>query len=107
MIRIEETMIFEAPLEVVFDAERNISLHSATQGHRGERAVAGVTSGLIEAGQEVEWEASHFRIKQRMRIRITHMEQPLWFRDEMVFGAFKTFVHEHRFRVLGPGRCEK
>jgi ligand-binding SRPBCC domain-containing protein len=107
LIRIEEKTVFNLPIEAVFDAERNISLHSATQGHRGERAVAGVISGLIEKGQEVEWEAVHFGIKQRLRVRITHMEKPDLFRDEMVFGAFKSMSHEHRFRSLGEGRTEK
>ncbi|MDB5049109.1 MAG: hypothetical protein JWO30_2180 [Fibrobacteres bacterium] len=107
MIRIEEKTLFKVPIETVFDAERNITLHSATQGHRGERAVAGVTSGLIENGQEVEWEAVHFGIKQRLRVRITHMEKPGYFRDEQVFGAFKTFSHEHRFCALGAGETEK
>lgn len=57
MITIEDITVFERPIGIVFDAERNISLHSATQGHRSERAVAGVLSGLIGEGQEVEWEA--------------------------------------------------
>src|SRR4051812_15033844 len=107
MVTIEEKTIFNAPINVVFDAERNISLHSATQGHRGERAIAGVTSGLIENGQEVEWEAVHFGIKQRLRVKITQMEKPKYFRDEMVFGAFKTFSHEHHFRDIGSGQTEK
>ena len=107
MIKIEEKTIFEVSIELAFDAERNISLHSATQGHRGERAVAGVMSGLIENGQEVEWEAVHFGIKQKLRIKITQMDKPHYFRDEQVFGAFKTFSHEHHFRALGLNKTEK
>ena len=107
MITIELKTIFEVPIAVAFDAERNISLHSATQGHRGERAVAGVTAGLIENGQEVEWEAVHFGIKQRLRVKITHMDKPHYFRDEQVFGAFKTFSHEHFFRALDASKTEK
>jgi ligand-binding SRPBCC domain-containing protein len=107
MIKIEEKTLFHAPIETVFDAERDISLHSATQRHRGERAVAGVTSGLILQGQEVEWEAVHFGIKQRLRVRITHMEAPVFFRDEMVSGAFKSFSHEHRFTSIDGSRTEK
>lgn len=107
MIEIEAKTLFEAPIAVVFDAERNISLHAATQGHRGEIAVAGVTSGLIEKGQEVEWEATHFGIKQRLRVKITHMDKPGYFRDEQVFGAFKTFTHEHHFLALGSDQTEK
>lgn len=76
MLRIEEQSVFALPIETVFDGERDISIHSATQNHRSERAVGGVVSGLIEAGQEVEWEAVHFGIRQRLRVRITHMRRP-------------------------------
>jgi ligand-binding SRPBCC domain-containing protein len=107
MMEIREKTLFEAPLQTVFDAERNIDLHSATQGNRGEKAVAGVTSGLIEKGEEVEWEAVHFGLKQRLRTRIVEMEKPDYFRTEQVFGAFKTFTHDHRFQDLGGGRTEK
>ena len=107
MITIEDATVFERPIEIVFDAERNISLHSATQDHRGERAVAGVISGLISEGQEVEWEARHFGIKQRLRVRITRMIAPTYFRDELVHGAFKSYAHEHHFAKLGENRTEK
>ncbi len=107
MVRIEEHSVFDLPIERVFDGERDISVHSATQKHRREKAVGGVISGLIEAGQEVEWEAVHFGIKQRLRVRITHMRRPEYFRDEMVFGAFKTYSHEHLFEAIGPGRTLK
>jgi ligand-binding SRPBCC domain-containing protein len=107
MIQIELKSIFAAPIGVVFDAERDISLHAATQAHRSEHAVAGVTSGLIEQGQEVEWEAIHFGIRQRLRVRITYMEKPFLFRDEQVSGAFKSMSHEHRFRSLPSGETEK
>jgi ligand-binding SRPBCC domain-containing protein len=107
MVIVEEKTLYAAPIEVVFDAERDISLHSQTQGHRGEKAVDGVTSGLIGLGQEVEWEAVHFGIRQRLRVRITHMDPPTYFRDEMIKGAFKRFSHEHRFRRMEDGRTEK
>ena len=107
MIRIEDEIEVNAPINVVFDAERNISLHKATQKARGEIAVDGVTSGLIELGQEVEWEAVHFGIRQRLRVRITKMEKPIHFRDEMIKGAFKTMSHDHYFIEIAPDRTLK
>lgn len=107
MVKIEEMIVINAPIATVFDAERNITLHAATQQHRAERAVAGITSGLIEKGQEVEWEAVHLGIRQRLRVRITHMTKPTYFRDEMISGAFKTFSHEHHFRAIATDKTEK
>jgi hypothetical protein len=84
MITIQDSIIINAPIEKVFDAERDISLHARTQEHRSEKAVGGVTHGLINLGDEVEWEAKHFGVRQRLRVRITHMERPHYFRDEMI-----------------------
>lgn len=62
-----------------------------------ERAIGGVTSGLIQLGESVTWEAVHFGIKQRLTARITEMDEPHFFVDEMVQGAFKRFYHKHEF----------
>jgi ligand-binding SRPBCC domain-containing protein len=107
MIRIEDSIEINAPIQVVFDAERNISLHVSTQVARGERAVDGIKSGLIELGQEVEWEAKHFGVCQRLRVRITEMEKPVYFRDDMIRGAFQMMRHEHFFTEAGPDRTIK
>jgi ligand-binding SRPBCC domain-containing protein len=107
MIRIEDSIEINAPIEVVFNAERNISLHISTQAARGEKVVDGIQSGLIELGQEVEWEATHFGVRQRLRVRITEMEKPVFFRDDMIKGAFQMMRHDHFFTEAGPDRTIK
>jgi Uncharacterized conserved protein len=97
MIRIEASIAIQAPIATVFDAERDVSFHTATQSHRGERAISGVTSGLLELNDEVEWEAFHFGIRQRLRVQISEMNPPIYFKDEMTKGIFKSFAHEHHF----------
>lgn len=68
-----------------------------------ERAVAGVTSGLIGPGQSVSWEAHHLGLRWRMTSRITDFDRPHRFVDEMVRGPFASFRHEHRFTPDGDG----
>jgi ligand-binding SRPBCC domain-containing protein len=63
----------------------------------GERAVAGVTSGLIGPGQEVTWRARHFGVWWRMTSRIVDYERPCRFVDQMRRGPFAAWRHEHRF----------
>jgi ligand-binding SRPBCC domain-containing protein len=87
----------QAPVETCFDLSRSIDLHLESMITSKERAVAGVTSGLIEGGQEVTWEASHLGRLWRMTSRITEFEPPRRFVDEMVRGPFGAFRHEHRF----------
>ena len=97
--------LIDAPVGRVFDLARSIDAHVASTDGTAERAVAEVTSGLIEAGQSVTWEARHFGLKQRLTVRITRMHRPEFFEDEMVSGAFKRMHHRHEF-VFRSGRTE-
>ena len=60
-----------APIEVVFDLSRNITLHEISTGNSNEKAIAGVTHGLINLNETVTWRAKHFGVYQRMTVKIT------------------------------------
>lgn len=49
------------------------------------------------------WRAKHFGNYQRLTSKITAYERPTFFVDEMVRGAFKSFLHIHRFEDLNGG----
>ncbi|WP_270180141.1 SRPBCC family protein [Alkalihalobacillus sp. CinArs1] len=91
-----ETFI-EAPIERCFDLARNVDIHTKSAKGTDEKAIAGVTEGLLEVGDYVTWEATHLGVKQRLTAHITAMNKPDWFIDEMVSGAFHSFIHTHRF----------
>ena len=91
------TTAIAAPRERVFDLARSIDAHQASTADTGERAIAGVTTGLIGAGQEVTWEARHLGVRQRLRVRITACERPDRFQDVMQEGAFSLMRHDHTF----------
>lgn len=80
-----------------FDLSRDIDPHVDSMRASRERAVRGVTTGLIGPGQEVTWLAWHLGMPWRMTSRITGYERPHRFTDEMVSGPFATWRHEHRF----------
>jgi ligand-binding SRPBCC domain-containing protein len=103
MPRIEVVTIVRAPIAVVFDLARSIDAHRESQSGHREHAVAGCTSGLIELGESVTWEAVHFGIRQRLTSRIVAMNRPLHFRDSMVEGAFDRFDHDHYFSAMAEG----
>ena len=90
-----------APIERCFDLSRSIDLHTDSMQHTGEKAIAGRTSGLIELGESVTWEAKHFGIRQTLTSKITEFDRPNYFVDEQVSGAFKSFRHEHHFEQQG------
>jgi ligand-binding SRPBCC domain-containing protein len=101
MATIHLTTLIHAPLDRCFDLSRSVDLHVASTQNTGERAVGGVTSGLLGLGDEVTWSARHFGVRQRLTSRITAFDPPRHFRDSMVSGAFRRFDHDHHFEAQG------
>ena len=95
-----ETWI-DAPIERVFDLSLSVDMHTASAAQTGEKAVDGVTTGLLSLDDEVTWEGRHFGVRQRLTSRITAFDRPHHFRDSMVSGAFRRFDHDHFFEVHG------
>jgi len=95
-----ETRI-NAPLGKCFDLARSIDLHMKSMKHTEEKAIAGVTSGLIGLGEIVTWKARHFGIMMRLTSGITKCDYPNVFEDKMVSGPFQSFRHTHRFLENG------
>jgi ligand-binding SRPBCC domain-containing protein len=91
------------PRERLFDLARSIDAHVDSQKRAGERAVGGVTSGLIGEGEQVTWQARHFGVPMKMTSRITALESPQSFTDEQVKGPFKAFRHVHEFEATSKG----
>lgn len=92
-----------ASQESCFDLSRSIDLHVESMRRSRERAIAGVTSGLIGADQEVTWEAHHLGFRWRVTSRITEFDPPHRFVDEMIRGPFSRFRHEHLFEPIPGG----
>jgi ligand-binding SRPBCC domain-containing protein len=101
---LRQVLRVRAPIERCFDLARSIDAHVASTAQTGERAVGGVTSGLLELGDEVTWRARHLGVWQRLTSRITAFDRPRHFRDSMVRGAFARFDHDHLF-VMDPAGC--
>ena len=93
------TTVIEAPTERCFDLSRSVDLHTASTHRTGERAIAGVTAGLIGLGQEVTWSGRHFGFRVTHTSRITALEFPKYFQDSMVRGMFRSFCHDHYFET--------
>jgi ligand-binding SRPBCC domain-containing protein len=87
----------KAPIHTVFDASRNIDIHQLSTVKSNETAIDGVTSGLINLNETVTWRGKHFGIYLKHQSKITEMEIPNYFVDEMIKGHFKFFRHEHSF----------
>ena len=91
-----------APIEVCFDLARDVETHLSTSSFTDERAVGGVTSGLLDLGDVVTFEGVHLGIRQRLTAKIVEFARPNRFVSQMVKGAFSSMRHVHEFTVDGP-----
>jgi ligand-binding SRPBCC domain-containing protein len=97
------TTFIAASAEKVFDLSRSINLHKISMRFANEEAVDGVTSGLIKENETVTWKAKHLFKTRLYTSKVTSMEAPKMFVDEMVKGDFKSFKHQHYFKQIDNG----
>ncbi|MEZ5054891.1 MAG: hypothetical protein R2807_09075 [Chitinophagales bacterium] len=95
MPHIQIQTIVNAPIERCFDLSRSIEIHKISMAHTKEEAVAGRTSGLIEDGESVTWQAYHFGVTQFLTSKISNFNKPFSFRDTQTKGIFNRFEHDH------------
>jgi ligand-binding SRPBCC domain-containing protein len=89
--------------EVVFDLTRSIDMHIITTDGTGEKAIAGVTTGLIEMNETVTWQAKHLFKTRLFTSQITAFDFPNTFTDQMIKGDLKSFSHKHTFKRVDGG----
>ncbi len=60
-------------------------------------------NGLINEGETVTWQARHLYKERKFTSKITAMNRPVHFTDEMIAGDFKSFRHDHHFKAANNG----
>ena len=100
---IEVVCEIAAPPQRVFDAVRDMDLHQQSVKHTGERAIGGVTSGLIGLGEHVTFESRMLLFKIRATFRIMKCDAPHELVDVMVDGMLPKFEHTHLFEPTATG----
>jgi ligand-binding SRPBCC domain-containing protein len=97
MTTIKITTHYFAPIETVFNTNRNIDIHQQSASKTKEVAIAGITSGLINKNETVTWKGKHFGVYLTHQSLISEMIFPTYFVDEQLKGQFKSFKHQHFF----------
>ena len=88
----------KVPRNIVFDLARNIGVHQNSASSTNEKAIGGITAGLININETVMWRGRHFGLYLTHKSLITAMILYDNFVDEMQAGHFKSFRHEHIFQ---------
>jgi ligand-binding SRPBCC domain-containing protein len=81
-----------------------MDLHVESTAQTHERAIAGVTHGLIGLNETVTWQGRHFGFMLTHETLISKYDRPRHFQDIMLRGMFKSFEHDHYFDPL-PDDC--
>jgi hypothetical protein len=100
MYQVYRETIIKTTQQRCFDLSRSIDFHKDSMSASKEIPVSGKMSGLIELDEFVEWEATHLFVRQRLSSKIVEMVHPIYFVDEMVKGAFRSFRHKHEIREI-------
>lgn len=90
-------------MERCFKLATSIDLHLASAAQTQEKAIGGITSGLIGEGETVQWQGRHFGRLRTHTSKIDGWRPYTYFRDVMVEGSFALFEHEHHFAVMDDG----
>ena len=91
MTTINLTTQIKAPKQIVFDVSRDIDIHQKSASKSNEKAIAGITFGVINYNETVTWLGKHFGIYLTHKSRITAMDLYDYFVDEMEEGKSNNF----------------
>lgn len=102
---IKTETIIHAPVERVFLLSLSTDVHIKSTGKTHEKAIDGITKGVMKLGDRVTWQAKHLGITQKLSSTISAYERPHYFVSEMYQGVFKKLYHQHVFQELNPDTC--
>jgi ligand-binding SRPBCC domain-containing protein len=103
MVTIKLNTWVNAPVERCFKLATSIEFHIASARPMKEKAVSGVTSGLLHEGDKVKWRARHFLV-QLTHTSLVEVSKPFsHFREVMIAGIFARYEHEHFFAAMDDG----
>ncbi len=95
---IEIHTVIDAPADLCFMLSLSVDVHTESVATTREKAIGGVTSGVMKLHDTVTWEARHFGLTLTMTSQIAAYDRPHYFVSEMVNGPFKKLHHQHVFK---------
>jgi ligand-binding SRPBCC domain-containing protein len=95
-----------APVGDCFGLSLSVDAHTSSMSASRERAIGGMTSGVMKLGDTVTWRARHFGVAFTMTSAITEYDYPSRFVDEQQRGPFRRWRHEHSFTALANGQTQ-
>ena len=92
----------DAPVERCFLLSLSLDVHAASVGSSWTNAKGRVAAGLLREGETVTLPGRPFGVL-RHTCRVDELRPHSYFRDVMITGNFRHFVHEHHFAPMNDG----
>jgi ligand-binding SRPBCC domain-containing protein len=103
MVTIKLNTWVNAPVERCFKLASSVEFQIASALPMKEKAVSGVTSGLLREGDTVRWVARFFRLRISHTSLVEGWKPFSHFREVMTAGVFARYEHEHYFAPMDDG----
>ena len=100
MVTVRLTTWVNAPVDRCFRLATCAQLH-ALGGPASE--VLSTRSQALQVGDTISWQASQWGLHLAHTCRINEVRPNSYFREEMVSGGFRHYVHEHHFAPMDDG----
>lgn len=97
------TTFIAAPAERVFDLSRNLAVWKYIFNSRKELFSSGAGSGLVTKGETVTITVKHAGKTRSAMLRVTELQRPGSFIEELVKGDLQHYRHEHHFKSAENG----
>lgn len=103
MPTIHLTTFIAAPIERVFDLNRNLTIYKALMHGRKEKFSSGAASSLMGHGETITFHAKHFGKTRLVTTRVTTLQKNSSFVQEQVKGDLLHYKHEQHFKPVENG----
>jgi ligand-binding SRPBCC domain-containing protein len=103
MPTIHLTTFIAAPIERVFDLNRNLAIYRTLMQGRKEKFSSGAASNLVAHGETITFHVKHFGKTRLVTTRVTELQKHSSFVQEQVKGDLLHFRHEQYFKKVENG----
>ena len=100
LFTLRDQIVIHAPAERCFLLSTNVAI---VERELGMHPRAGRTTGLVTGGDTILWKGWQLGLPQFHHSLVENFQPPLFFRDRMIAGRFRTFEHDHSFLDRGNG----
>ena len=103
LFTLHDHVVIHAPIDRFFWLSTSVAI---VERELGMHPSAGRTTGFVTGGDTILWKGWQLGLPQHHQSLIEAFNPPLFFRDRMISGRFRTFEHDHSFLDRKDGEVD-